>query len=83
MKKCFLIFNLATLNPHEFKLLVKILLAEIFESVNWLILSAEISEKMTLRMVKRLKNSDFILESKMAELNKNKNSKYPVRPDGV
>ena len=25
----------------------------------------------------RLKNSDFILESKMAELNKNKNSKQP------
>ena len=31
----------------------------------------------------RLKNSDFILESKMAELNQNKNSKQPDRPDGV
>ena len=31
----------------------------------------------------RLKNSDFILESKMAELNKNKNSKQPDRPDAV
>ena len=30
-----------------------------------------------------LKNSDFILESKMAELNKNKNSKQPNRTDGV
>ena len=26
---------------------------------------------------------DFILESKMAELNKNKNSKQPDRPDAV
>ena len=31
----------------------------------------------------RLKNSDFILESKMAEINKNKNSKQPDRPDAV
>ena len=32
--------------------------------------------------VYRLKNSNFILESKMAELNQNKNSKQPDRPDG-
>ena len=31
----------------------------------------------------RLKNSDFILESKMAELNKNKNWKQLDRPDAV
>ena len=31
----------------------------------------------------RLKNSDFILESKMSELNQNKNSKQPIRPDAV
>ena len=31
----------------------------------------------------RLKNSDFILESKMAELNQNKNSKHPDRPEAV
>ena len=31
----------------------------------------------------RLKNSDFILESKMAELNQNKNSQQPDRPDPV
>ena len=31
----------------------------------------------------RLKNSDFILESKMAELNKNKNSKQPDQPNAV
>ena len=31
----------------------------------------------------RLKNSDFILYSKMAELNKNKNSKQVYRPDAV
>ena len=29
------------------------------------------------------KNSDFILESKMAELNQNKNSKQPDRPDSL
>ena len=33
--------------------------------------------------VHRLKNSDFILESKMAELNQNKNSKQPDPPDAV
>ena len=31
----------------------------------------------------RLKNSDFILESKMAELNQNKNSEQLDRPDAV
>ena len=31
----------------------------------------------------RLKNSDFILESKMAELNQNKNSKQPDWSDDV
>ena len=29
----------------------------------------------------RLKNCDFILESKMAELNQTQNSKQPDRPD--
>ena len=33
--------------------------------------------------VHRLKNSDFILESKIVELNKNRNSKQPDRPDAV
>ena len=36
---------------------------------------------MTLELVERLKNSDFILETKMAELNQN--SKQPDRPDAV
>ena len=31
----------------------------------------------------RLKNSDFIFESKMQELNQNKNSKEPDRPNAV
>ena len=31
----------------------------------------------------RLKNSNLILESKMAELIQNKNSKQPDRPDAV
>ena len=30
-----------------------------------------------------VKNSDFILESRMAELNQNKNLKQPDRPDAV
>ena len=30
-----------------------------------------------------LKNSNFILESKLAELNQNKNSEQPDRPDAV
>ena len=33
--------------------------------------------------VYRLKNSNFILESKMVELNQNKTSKQPDRPDTV
>ena len=49
---------------------------------NWLVLS-----KMTWRIwqifVHRLKNSDFILESKMVELNKSKNSKQLDWPDAV
>ena len=35
----------------------------------------------TLGLIERLKNSNFILESKMAELNQNQNSKQPDRPD--
>ena len=31
--------------------------------------------------VQRMKNSDFILESKMVELNKNENSKQQDQPD--
>ena len=31
----------------------------------------------------RLKNDDFIVESKMVELNQNKNSKQPDQPDAV
>ena len=31
----------------------------------------------------RLKNRDFILGSKVTELNQNKNSKQPDRPDAV
>ena len=41
---------------------------------NWLVVS---------RNFHRLKNSDFILESKMAELNKNKNSKQPDWPGAM
>ena len=49
---------------------------------NWFVLS-----KMTWRIcqifVHKLKNRDFILKSKMAELNKNKNSKQPDWPNAV
>ena len=38
---------------------------------------------VTLGLIERLKNRNFILESKMAELNQNKNSKQPDRPDAV
>ena len=41
------------------------------------------SDLSNLSNFPRLKNSDFILESKMAELNQNKNSKQPDRPDAV
>ena len=38
---------------------------------------------VTLGLVERLKNSDFILETKMTELNQNKNSKQPYQLDAV
>ena len=38
---------------------------------------------VTLGLVERYKNSNLILERKMAELNKNKNSKQPYPPDAV
>ena len=36
-----------------------------------------------LGLVERLKISDFILESRMADLNENKNSKQPAGLDAV
>ena len=41
------------------------------------------NEMRNLANFHRLKNSDFILESKMAELNQNKNLKQLDRPDKV
>ena len=38
---------------------------------------------VTLGLVERLKTSDLVLETKMAEENINKNSKQPDRQDGV
>ena len=38
---------------------------------------------VTLGPVGRVKNSGFILESKMAETNQNKNSKQPDGPDAA
>ena len=40
-------------------------------------------DKLALGLVENLKNSDFILQSKMAELNQNKNLKQPGRPNAV
>ena len=39
--------------------------------------------KLTLANFHRLKNSDFILESKMVELNQSKNLKQPDRTDAM
>ena len=36
-----------------------------------------------IELVERLKNKKFILESKMAELNQNKNSEQPDQPDAA
>ena len=36
-----------------------------------------------LGVVEMLKNSDLILENKMAKLNQNQSSKQPDRPDAV
>ena len=41
------------------------------------------NDTRNLANFQKLKNSDFILESKMAELDQNKNSKQPNRPDPV
>ena len=49
---------------------------------NWLVLS-KIPWRIWETFVHKLKNRDFIWESKMAELNKNKNSKQPDQPDAV
>ena len=39
--------------------------------------------KLVTLALERLKNSDFLVESKMVKLNQNKNSKQPDRPDAV
>ena len=41
------------------------------------------NEMRNLANFHRLKNSEFILESKMAVLNQNKNLKQPDRPDVI
>ena len=49
---------------------------------NWLVLS-KITWRLWQIFVHRLKNSDFILESKMVQINKNTNSKQADWPDAV
>ena len=49
---------------------------------NWLVLS-KMLRRIWQIFVHKLKIRDFILESKMVELNKNKNSKQPDQPDAV
>ena len=41
------------------------------------------NDMRNLAIFHKLKNSDFILESEMVELNQNKNSKQLDRPDAV
>ena len=41
------------------------------------------NDKRNLANFHRLKNSDFISENKMAELNQNKNPKHSYWPDAV
>ena len=50
--------------------------------VDWLVLS-KITWRISQIFIYRLKNSDFILESKMTKLNQNKKSEQPDRPDTV
>ena len=84
LARCFSRFYFGALKLDTFKLLIKILLAEIFEVANQFILSAESMDKLVaLGLVERLKNSDFILETKIATRNQNKSSKQPDRPDAV
>ena len=49
---------------------------------NWLLLS-KLTRKIWEIFVHGLKNSDFILESKMVEVEKNKNSKLSDWPDAA
>ena len=49
---------------------------------NWFVLS-KVTWRIWQIFIHRLKNSDFILESKMDELNQNQNWKQPDRPDAV
>ena len=44
---------------------------------------SKITWKICKIFVHRMKNSDFILESKIAELNKNENSKQPYQPNAA
>ena len=41
------------------------------------------NEMKNFANIHRLKNSDFILESKMVELNQNQNSEQPGQPNAV
>ena len=56
---------------------------KIDEKFEWKWSCAFKNEIRNLANFHRLKNSDFILESKMAELNQNKNLKQLDRPDAL
>ena len=50
----------------------------------WMKLTCAFKNDMrNLENFHRLKNSNFILESKVAQLNQNQNSQQPDRPDAV
>ena len=60
----------------------KNIISELKKYRNVMFDATEVSWKIW-RKTDRLKNSDFILESKMVELNRNKNLKQLNRPDAV
>ena len=86
-------YHFGTANPplplthtHTLKMFIKILLAEFFLNCKLVHTSRsnqQTDELFTLGLVERFKNSNFILESKMAELNQNKKLQQLGWPDSL
>ena len=82
--RCFWILLLLNLTPRAFKIFIRTFNPVGGNLWNWTstyILPAVINKLLMLGLVERLKNSDFILESKTAEINQNKKSKRRDWPD--
>ena len=56
---------------------------KIYAKFEWKLTCAFKNDMGHLANLHRLKNKDFIVERKMAELNQDKNSKQPDRPGAV